>query len=82
MKVVLAFDKFKGSATSQQLNGAAQDLLCGLDGVRAVCVPVADGGDGTTVVLAEGRQGEWIDMMAVAPLMQLPPVNARYFLFA
>ena len=80
MKVVLAFDKFKGSATSQQLNGAAQDVLCGLDGVRAVSVPVADGGDGTTVVLAEGRQGEWIDMMAVAPLMQLPPVNARYFL--
>jgi len=80
MKVVLAFDKFKGSATSQQLNGAAQDVLCGLDGVRAVSVPVADGGDGTTVVLAEGRQGEWIDMMAVAPLMQLQPVNARYFL--
>lgn len=80
MNVVLAFDKFKGSATSQQLNGAAQDVLCGLDGVRAVSVPVADGGDGTTVVLAEGRQGEWIDMMAVAPLMQLPPVNARYFL--
>ena len=80
MKVVLAFDKFKGSATSQQLNGAAQDVLCGLDGVRAVCVPVADGGDGTTVVLAEGRQGQWVDMMAVAPLMQLQPVNARYFL--
>ena len=80
MKVVLAFDKFKGSATSQQLNGAAQDVLCGLDGVRAVSVPVADGGDGTTVVLAEGRRGEWIDLMAVAPLMQLPPINARYFL--
>ena len=80
MKVVLAFDKFKGSATSQQLNGAAQDVLCGLDAVQAVCVPVADGGDGTTVVLAAERQGEWIDMMAVAPLVQLPPVNARYFL--
>lgn len=80
MKVVLAFDKFKGSATSQQLNGAAQDVLCGLDGVRAVSVPVADGGDGTTVVLAEGRRGEWIDLVAVAPLMQLPPINARYFL--
>ena len=80
MKVVLAFDKFKGSATSQQLNGAAQDVLCGLDAVNVVCVPVADGGDGTTVVLAAGRQGQWIGMMAVAPLVQLPPVNARYFL--
>lgn len=80
MKVVLAFDKFKGSATSQQLNGASQDVLCGLDAVQAVCVPVADGGDGTTMVLAAERQGEWIDMMAVAPLVQLPPVNARYFL--
>ena len=76
----MAFDKFKGSATSQQLNEAARDALCGLDGVRTVCVPVADGGDGTTAVLAASRQGEWVETTALAPLLDQAPVNARYFL--
>lgn len=80
MKVVLAFDKFKGSATSQQLNEAARDALCGLDGITAVCVPVADGGDGTTAVLAASRQGQWIETTALAPLLQQAPIGCRYFL--
>ena len=58
MKVVLAFDKFKGSATAQQLNEAAQESLRGLDNISTVCVPIADGGDGTTVVLAASHQGQ------------------------
>ena len=80
MKVILAFDKFKGSATAQQLNEAAQQGLCGLDDVTAVTVPVADGGDGTTAVLASSRQGEWVTMNVPAPLLHLDPVNASYFL--
>lgn len=80
MKVVLAFDKFKGSATAGQLNEAAQDSLCGLDDVTAACVPIADGGDGTTVVLAEGREGQWVDVPTMGPLLKQAPVNARYFL--
>ena len=80
MKVVLAFDKFKGSATSQQLNEAAQDCLCGLDDVLTACVPVADGGDGTTAVLASALQGQWVSSPAVGPLLQQPPVMSRYFL--
>ena len=80
MKVVLAFDKFKGSATSQQLNEAAQDSLRGLDDVTAVCVPVADGGDGTTQVLAATRQGQWVTSPVMGPLLQQAPVQAGYFL--
>lgn len=79
MKVVLAFDKFKGSATAQQLNEAAQDSLRGLDDVSTVCVPIADGGDGTTDVLAASLQGQWIAMNAPGPLLHLNPVNASYF---
>jgi len=79
MKVVLAFDKFKGSVTACDLNSAASDILNG-DDIETLCVPVADGGDGTTDVLAATRQGQWITVPAVAPLMALPPVNARYFL--
>lgn len=80
MKVVLAFDKFKGSATSQQLNEAARDSLCGLDHVTTVCVPVADGGDGTTQVLAATRQGQWLTASTLGPLLQRAPVTASYYL--
>ena len=80
MKVVLAFDKFKGSVTSQQLNEAVQDDLCGLDDVTTVCVPVADGGDGTTAVLAAKSEGQWVTVPTMGPLLQQAPVNASYFL--
>lgn len=80
MKVVLAFDKFKGSVTAQQLNEAVQECLCGLDDVTVICVPIADGGDGTTAVLAANRSGQWVTVPTVGPLMQQPPVNASYFL--
>lgn len=79
MKVVLAFDKFKGSATAQELNEAAQVGLCGLDHVTTACVPIADGGDGTTAVLASTRPGQWVTLSAPAPLLQLNPVNASYY---
>ena len=80
MKVVLAFDKFKGSATSQQLNEAARDALDGLDDLTVVCVPVADGGDGTTAALAAGCLGQWVSVPTMGPLLQRPPVTASYFL--
>lgn len=80
MKVVLAFDKFKGSATAQQLNRAAQESLCGLNDITTVTIPIADGGDGTTAVLAASHQGQWVTMSVPAPLLHLDPVNASYFL--
>ena len=80
MKVVLAFDKFKGSATAQQLNEAAQESLRGLDCVTTATVPIADGGDGTTTVLASSCQGQWTAINAPAPLLHLNPFNASYFI--
>ena len=80
MKVVLAFDKFKGSATAQQLNDAVSGALSTIDGIDVVCVPVADGGDGTTAVLANANHGQWITMPTMAPLLHLDPVNASYFM--
>ena len=80
MKVVLAFDKFKGSATSQQLNDAARQALNGCEGLDIVCVPVADGGDGTTAALAATCRGQWIAVPVMGPLLQRDPVVARYYL--
>lgn len=80
MKVVLAFDKFKGSATAQQLNDAARQSLCGIDDITVVSVPIADGGDGTTTVLASNCKGHWVECPTMAPLLNLDPVTASYYL--
>ena len=80
MRVVIAFDKFKGSVTSSQLNEAARQALAGCMGVEVVCVPVADGGDGTTDALAQVSQGHWVTVPAIGPLVQMEPVTARYFM--
>ena len=80
MKIVLAFDKFKGSASAEQLNNTARQAIEDCRAADIVSVPVADGGDGTTAVLAATRKGEWQTMQAPGPLLQMLPVNAKYFL--
>ena len=51
--VVVTMDKFKGSATAAQVCSSVSE---GIDetttGVRCVCVPLADGGDGTVAALS------------------------------
>ena len=80
MKVVLALDKFKGSATARQLISAVRAELDSLQGLELVGVPVADGGDGTVDVLAAACQGQWVDCPTMGPLLQRDPVTASYFL--
>lgn len=80
MRVVLAFDKFKGSATASELSAAARDALDTVGGIDVRCVPLADGGDGTTQVLASTLSGQWITVSTMPPLLSLMPVEARYFL--
>ena len=80
MNVLLAFDKFKGSATARQLNEAARQALEAREGVTVACVPVADGGDGTVEVLAAPCRGQWVTAPVMGPLLQRDPVTAGYFL--
>jgi glycerate kinase len=56
MRVVVAPDKFKGSATALAVADAlAAGIRDGAPGAEVVCRPVADGGDGTVdVLLAAG----------------------------
>lgn len=48
-KIVIASDKFKGSATAEEVAGALEEGLRSVLGgaVQILAVPVADGGDGT-----------------------------------
>ena len=80
MNVLLAFDKFKGSATARQLNEAARQALEAIEGLSVSCVPVADGGDGTVEVLAASCPGQWVTVPVMGPLLQRDPVTASYFL--
>lgn len=76
MKILLAPDSFKGSLTSPQaariLAGAAEAVL----GCETLCLPVADGGEGTLEAIVEATGGEYVDLTATGPLGN--PVPARY----
>ena len=81
MKIVIAIDKFKGSATSSLLAHAiAQAIEDTLPNATIVTVPIADGGDGTMQCFKSiiGERGKTYQVSVLAPLQQLPHVNAEY----
>ncbi len=83
MKVIVAIDKFKGCASSQQLSDAIEEALKQIKhDATVVKVPVADGGDGTMRVI-RGIKGDSCQNMQVsvpACIGGLPPVDAQYFI--
>ena len=81
-KIILAFDKFKGSATSREIAQAAQQAIAQtVPGVQVVAVPVADGGEGTVEAIAATLPQARPQVVKVyAPLPGLPPVEAHYII--
>lgn len=81
MKIVLAPDSFKDALSAPEVCHAIQ---CGILQARpdAECIlfPMADGGEGTSGILAWHLEGEEIKRRVADPLMR--PVEARYFLSA
>ncbi|MBP5687109.1 MAG: glycerate kinase [Muribaculaceae bacterium] len=81
MKVVIAIDKFKGSATSQQLAQViGEEFLSLCPDAQVVAVPIADGGDGTMECIKSilGEKAKSCHVSVKAPLQQLPQVEAQY----
>ncbi|SDE06395.1 glycerate kinase [Rhodospira trueperi] len=77
MRVVIAPDSFKGSATSLQVARAIESGLGRAGGaVDAVLVPLADGGEGTVAALHAVLGGEIVTVTARDPLDR--PVSASY----
>jgi glycerate kinase len=69
MKVVLAFDSFKGSLSAAEACRIAGDALREVwPDVDLVTTPMADGGEGTVSALLAARPGEWIPTPATGPL--------------
>jgi glycerate kinase len=69
MKIVLAFDSFKGSLTAAQACAAA---AAGLRDAAPACEtlerPMADGGEGTARILMDALRGEWVPETVSGPL--------------
>jgi len=76
MKIVVAMDSFKGSASAKQACESVQrGILARLPDVQTVIRPMADGGEGTAETLLEVSQdGEWVGVETMGPL---PSIRAE-----
>ncbi|MDE7125931.1 MAG: glycerate kinase [Muribaculaceae bacterium] len=78
MKVVIAPDSFKGCLPADEVANAiaegVRDVFCD---AHTVVMPVADGGEGTSRIIAGAVGAERMDVMAVDPLRR--PVNAVWY---
>lgn len=71
MKIVLAIDSFKGSLTSAEAEQAVKEsILARFPDCEVVCIPIADGGEGTLSVMMEATQGTYRTIIAHNPCME------------
>ena len=77
MRVVIAPDSFKGSATAQQVASAlATGWRREWPEAHIDEVPVADGGEGTVDAMVHATGGRFVEAVVTGPLGE--PVTARY----
>ncbi|MFX3625102.1 MAG: glycerate kinase [Ectobacillus sp.] len=77
MKIVVSPDSFKESLTAQQICGIIEEEIVRLrPDVIVKKVPLADGGEGTSVILTEALQGEFMYANVRGPLGET--VQAKY----
>ena len=79
MKVLIATDKFKGSLTAAEAcHAISLGLLRSISSLDITSVPIADGGEGTTVALNEALGGTWRSLSVTDPLGR--SISAKYAL--
>lgn len=78
MKVILAFDSFKGSLSAREV---CATVAAGIHSVRPdieiVSLPMADGGEGTADAMMAALGGGWIPLAVTGPLPAMK-VNAGF----
>lgn len=76
-KIVVAPDKFKGSLEAEQVGLAIkQGILAADSTVDVVCLPMADGGEGTVDAMVNALQGEVVETKVNDPFFR--PINCYY----
>ncbi len=79
MKILIASDKYKGSATAQEVCQTIATALIGKNETyQVIQQPLADGGDGSLDVLKDILGLEEIELMVLDPLFR--PVTAKYLI--
>lgn len=71
MRIIVAPNAFKGSLSAMDAAMAMKrGILAAIPDCHVVCVPVADGGDGLTEVMAQALGGRLIETSVLGPLME------------
>jgi len=77
MTILIAPDKFKGSCSAQEVCDAVAEALLSINpGINFIKLPMADGGDGTCVVLTRAAGGTLQPCTARDPLLRT--INTQY----
>jgi len=77
MKIIAAFDSFKGSVTADEAVEAVRNgILEAHPDAEVVCLPLADGGEGTTNALMKYGHTKAVECQSHDPLMR--PITATY----
>ena len=78
MKIVLAFDSFKGNLSAREVCETVRNgFLSVRPEAEAVILPMADGGEGTAEAMMAALGGEWIPKTVTGPLPHMR-VEAGY----
>ncbi len=81
MRIIVAPNAFKGSLSAMDAAMAMKrGILAAIPHCHVVCVPVADGGDGLTEVMAQALGGTLIETPVLGPRME--PLSSIFCLVA
>jgi len=76
MKIVLAFDKFKGAfSAAEACSAAAEGIASCHRRTDCIQIPIADGGEGTAEVICEVLGGAWHGLAVNDPLGRMVEVE-------
>lgn len=67
MKYLIAMDSFKGCLGADEVCAAARDGVLKIKGNEAVCLPLADGGEGTAFAVCSALGGKMTDCPVTDP---------------
>ena len=78
MKIIVAFDSFKGTIRALPACQIVKDALLSVrPDLQVLCLPMADGGEGTAEIMLHNRGGQWIPKTVTGPFEQMQ-VRAGY----
>ena len=77
MKIVLAFDSYKGCLSSSEVAAIVSEAIHKLHpSCQVVSFPLSDGGEGLLEALVESTKGKYIECTSYDPLMH--PIHSTY----